>query len=316
MLVPELLIIDPVHVMSSKDRLVTQILPAMLVGRTVHPVPHLRVTEYVIEGLLPRKLVAENDSLRIVAEAAVVVIAVVVGAAVVVGDIDDLAVPSVQIVWKNDALSRIAPAKSAPVKLARFISALVRLAFLRIAFRKLALPKFAPKRFAEDRFAPCKFVPIRFAPTKFAPDKFTPDKFTPDRFPPCKLAFCSDAPGPTRYPLMSRTDGVVVVGATVARVVVGATVARVVGGVGAAGVDAGLGSATKQLSLWFSGSRLHASTPALPLDTIDGTAVIVVDPDPLIDPVEAFHENVPYVLLAKLRAPPAFSRQPFIEKLY
>ena len=78
MLVPELLIIDPVHVMSSKDRLVTQILPAMLVGRTVHPVPHLRVTEYVIEGLLPRKLVAENDSLRIVAEAAVVVIAVII----------------------------------------------------------------------------------------------------------------------------------------------------------------------------------------------------------------------------------------------
>jgi hypothetical protein len=67
----------------------------------------------------------------------------VVGA-VVVADIDDLVVPSAQIVWKNDAFSKIAPAKSAPVILTRFSSALVKLAFRKIAFRKFALPRFAP----------------------------------------------------------------------------------------------------------------------------------------------------------------------------
>lgn len=82
--------VAPVHVPSSKDRPVTQILPAMLAGRAVQLVPQLRVTEYLIEGLLPRNDVAEKDSLTTVTVSAVVVVGafVVVGAAVVVGAVD------------------------------------------------------------------------------------------------------------------------------------------------------------------------------------------------------------------------------------
>ena len=76
--------VAPVHVPSSKDRPVTQILPGMLSGRAVQLVPQLRVTEYLIEGLLPRNDVAEKDSLTTVTVSAVVV----VGAAVVVGAVD------------------------------------------------------------------------------------------------------------------------------------------------------------------------------------------------------------------------------------
>ncbi len=76
--------VAPVHVPSSKDRPVTQILPAMLAGRAVQLVPQLRVTEYLIEGLLPRNDVAEKDSLTTVTVGAVVV----VGAFVVVGAVD------------------------------------------------------------------------------------------------------------------------------------------------------------------------------------------------------------------------------------
>ena len=95
---------------------------------------------------MPRSVAAENDSLTIVDDAAEVVVgdAVVVGAAVVVYGVDDRAVPSVQIVWNNDAFSKIAPDISAPVKLARFSSALVKLAFRKMVFRKFALPRFAP----------------------------------------------------------------------------------------------------------------------------------------------------------------------------
>jgi hypothetical protein len=42
----------------------------------------------------------------------------------------------------------------------------------------------------------------------------------------------------------------------------------------------------------------------------------VLAPEPLIDPVDASHENVPYLLLSNDRDPAAFSCHPFREKLY
>lgn len=91
-------------------------------------------------------------------------------------------------------------------------------------------------------------------------------------------------------------------------------VARVVVGAGAAVMDVEFDSAVLQLSIWLSGSRLHASIAAFPLETIAG-GVVVAFPSPEIDPVDEFHVKDPYFLLSKDFPPPALSCQPFNEKL-